>query len=184
VHNIPSNWCWITKPFYYLLLDIQTLKIFVHDVFFFNHFPKVHFQLKFNRSTKFNRKSLKYTILTGCQWLMSVILATQVAETRRIKVQGQPRQNSSQDPISKYPFTKKGWWSGSRCRPWVQTPVWEKKKIQFSESEVERTKYRHQVKECHFRVGGLSLEVPLYLCPCLLPASVSEKRLSSCRSKN
>jgi hypothetical protein len=20
-------------------------------------------------------------------------------------------------------ITKKGWWSGSRCRPWVQTPV-------------------------------------------------------------
>jgi hypothetical protein len=25
--------------------------------------------------------------------------------------------NSSQDPISKKPITKKGWWSGSRCRP-------------------------------------------------------------------
>jgi hypothetical protein len=38
--------------------------------------------------------------------------------------------NSSRDPISKKPLTKKGWWSGSRCRPWVQTPVpKEKKKI-------------------------------------------------------
>jgi hypothetical protein len=27
--------------------------------------------------------------------------------------------NSSQDPISKTPITKKGWWSGSRCRPRV-----------------------------------------------------------------
>jgi hypothetical protein len=25
-------------------------------------------------------------------------------------------------------ITKKGWWSGSRCRPWVQTPVLKKKK--------------------------------------------------------
>jgi hypothetical protein len=25
--------------------------------------------------------------------------------------------NSLQDPISKKPITKKGWWSGSRCRP-------------------------------------------------------------------
>jgi hypothetical protein len=25
--------------------------------------------------------------------------------------------NSSQDPLLKKPFTKKGWWSGSRYRP-------------------------------------------------------------------
>jgi hypothetical protein len=31
--------------------------------------------------------------------------------------------HSPQDPILKEPITKKGWWSGSRCRPWVQTPV-------------------------------------------------------------
>jgi hypothetical protein len=35
---------------------------------------------------------------------------------------------SSWDPISKKTFTKKGWWSGSRYRPWVQTPVPQKKK--------------------------------------------------------
>jgi hypothetical protein len=35
----------------------------------------------------------------------------------------QSGHNSSQDPILKKFFTKKGWWSGSRCRPWVQTPV-------------------------------------------------------------
>jgi hypothetical protein len=34
--------------------------------------------------------------------------------------------NSLWDPISKNPITKKGWWSGSRCRPWVQTPVPQK----------------------------------------------------------
>jgi hypothetical protein len=28
---------------------------------------------------------------------------------------------SSWDPIWKKTITKKGWWSGSRCRPWVQT---------------------------------------------------------------
>jgi hypothetical protein len=33
--------------------------------------------------------------------------------------------NNSQDPNSKKPTTKKGWWSGSRCRPLVQTPVWQ-----------------------------------------------------------
>jgi hypothetical protein len=31
--------------------------------------------------------------------------------------------NSFQDPI-----TKNGWWSGSRCRPSVQTPQLKKKK--------------------------------------------------------
>jgi hypothetical protein len=25
--------------------------------------------------------------------------------------------NSSKDPVSKIPITKKGWWNGSRCRP-------------------------------------------------------------------
>jgi hypothetical protein len=36
------------------------------------------------------------------------------------------RANSLRDPISKKPITKKGWWSGSRCRPWVQIPVPQK----------------------------------------------------------
>jgi hypothetical protein len=37
--------------------------------------------------------------------------------------------NSSQNLISKKKkITKKGWWSVSGCRPWVQTPVLKKKK--------------------------------------------------------
>jgi hypothetical protein len=36
------------------------------------------------------------------------------------------------DPILKKTITKKGWWSASRYRPWVQTPVPQKKK------EIER----------------------------------------------
>jgi hypothetical protein len=38
------------------------------------------------------------------------------------------QENSSQDPVSKKPTTKKGWLSGSRWRPWVRAPVPEKKK--------------------------------------------------------
>jgi hypothetical protein len=38
------------------------------------------------------------------------------------------RANGLQDPTLKIPITKKGWWSGSRYRPWVQTPAVQKKK--------------------------------------------------------
>jgi hypothetical protein len=38
------------------------------------------------------------------------------AEIRRTAVQSQPEQIVP-DPLSKKPFTTKGWWSGSRCRP-------------------------------------------------------------------
>jgi hypothetical protein len=63
-----------------------------------------------------------------CQWLMPVILATQKAEIRKIVVQSQLGANSLGDPISKNP-SQKDWLSGSRCRPWVQTPVPQKKKL-------------------------------------------------------
>jgi hypothetical protein len=49
-----------------------------------------------------------------CWWLMPVILAW---------------GNSLWDSILKKAITKKGWYSGSRWRPWVQTPVLFKKKI-------------------------------------------------------
>jgi hypothetical protein len=38
------------------------------------------------------------------------------------------RANSLQDAISKKSHHKKSWWSGSRCRPWVQAPVLQKNK--------------------------------------------------------
>jgi hypothetical protein len=55
-----------------------------------------------------------------------VILSTQETEIRRIEVQSQPGQIVRRDNISKK--KTKGWWSGSRCRPGVQTPVPQKKK--------------------------------------------------------
>jgi hypothetical protein len=49
---------------------------------------------------------------------MYIALATQEAEIRRISVLSKlPQANSLGDPLSKKPITKKGWWSGSRCRP-------------------------------------------------------------------
>jgi hypothetical protein len=63
---------------------------------------------------KYKRKMKKFK--TGCQWLTSIILATQEAEIRGIEIQSQPGL-AFQDPILKNPFTKKGWWSGLWCRP-------------------------------------------------------------------
>jgi hypothetical protein len=48
---------------------------------------------------------------------MPVILATKEAENRRIVVQSQTRQIVCETLSQKKPITKKGWWSGARCRP-------------------------------------------------------------------
>jgi hypothetical protein len=37
--------------------------------------------------------------------------------------------NSLRDPISKNTSHKKGWWSGSKCKPWVQAPIPHIKKL-------------------------------------------------------
>jgi hypothetical protein len=62
------------------------------------------------------KRKQKYSY-AGHQWFMSVILATQKAEIRRIAVQSQPRQIIRETLSQKIPNTQKGWWSGSRCRP-------------------------------------------------------------------
>jgi hypothetical protein len=54
----------------------------------------------------------KFTLKSGHQWLLPVILATREAEIRRITVPSQLLVNSSQDPVSKIPNTKKDWSAG------------------------------------------------------------------------
>jgi hypothetical protein len=54
------------------------------------------------------------SMMVRCWWLTPIILATQEAEIGRITIGSQPRQIISLDLISKKPFTKKGWWSGSK----------------------------------------------------------------------
>jgi hypothetical protein len=48
-------------------------------------------------------------------------------QIRRIVVQSQPRQITCKTLSWKKSITKNGWWSSSRCRPWVQAPVLKKK---------------------------------------------------------
>jgi hypothetical protein len=69
---------------------------------------------------------------------MPVILATQEVEISRIVVWNQPGQivckTLSQE---KKTFAKKGWWSGSRYRFWVQIPVLQKQKQNQEQSHSE-----------------------------------------------
>jgi hypothetical protein len=39
--------------------------------------------------------------------------------------------------FEKKPTTKKDWWRGSRCRPWVQTPVLKKKRTNLDHGDEE-----------------------------------------------
>jgi hypothetical protein len=59
-----------------------------------------------------NKKIKKQKHIARCWWLTPMILAPQDAEIRRIWVPRQPQANSSRDPISKTPITKKNWLSG------------------------------------------------------------------------
>jgi hypothetical protein len=61
--------------------------------------------------------SSKDYLPAGYQWLRPVILATQEAEIRRIVVQSQSGQIVWENLSQKNPSQKKGWWSGSICRP-------------------------------------------------------------------
>jgi hypothetical protein len=68
---------------------------------------------------------IQEVIFTWCWWLMPVIPAIQEAEIGRITVQSLLGQivceTQSQKKIKH--DKEKGWWSGSRCRHQVQTPI-------------------------------------------------------------
>jgi hypothetical protein len=62
--------------------------------------------------------------------------------------------NSLRDSILKKHITEKGWWSGSRCRSWVQTPVPQKTKM-----KTKQNKNREELW-----VGRLSLFLSFRTC--------------------
>jgi hypothetical protein len=78
------------------------------------------------------------SVLAGFWWLTPVILTTQETEIRRIKVQSQPRQIVHKTLSWKIHITKKGWWSGSRCRPRVQTPIQQQQKYCVIHSKIAK----------------------------------------------
>jgi hypothetical protein len=52
----------------------------------------------------------------------------QEAEIKRNMVWSNPKEIVLKTHFRKKKITKKGWWSGSGCRPWVQAPAPQKKK--------------------------------------------------------
>jgi hypothetical protein len=78
---------------------------------------------------------IKFSNMAGCQWLMPIILATQEAEIRRIKARTQPGQIVCETLSQKNHDKKKGWWSGSRCRP-SSNPSTAKKKKKFKRKKI------------------------------------------------
>jgi hypothetical protein len=58
------------------------------------------------------KKINKIKHLARCWWLTPVILAAQEDHGSK-----PAWQKVLRDPISKKPFTSKGWWKVSRCRP-------------------------------------------------------------------
>jgi hypothetical protein len=75
-------------------------------------------------------------------WLMSIILATQEIEIRSIKVWSQPRQIVLQN-LSQKTFQKKGMVD----RPWVQTPILQKKKHRLGATA--KTSKRPELRSRH-----------------------------------
>jgi hypothetical protein len=100
-----------------------------------------------------NLERERYNLVAGCWWLMPIILATQEAKIRWNTIEASPGKKLRR-PYTKKSITKKGWWSGSNGRIqdwrydsssratcfasvklWVQTPVPQKKKVEYIREE-------------------------------------------------
>jgi hypothetical protein len=79
---------------------------------------------KWNFETKFQRMDVLTLIgilsLARLQLLMPVIPATQETDQ---EYRGSKPAQADRPYLKNTLHKKKGWWSDSRCRPWVQTPI-------------------------------------------------------------
>jgi hypothetical protein len=109
--------------------DIKWVAMWVkaHTYYYYYYY---YYFMYFSWNSYFIAWVHKTNLLARHWWITPVILATQEAEIRRIAVWTQPGQivheTLSQKKKSQNKKEKR-LWSGSRCRPWVQTPVPKKK---------------------------------------------------------
>jgi hypothetical protein len=89
----------------------------------------------------------------------------------------QPRQIIHETLSWKYLSLKKSWWSDSRCRPWVQTPVLQKKKKFKMEIVLYPKKKCCSFSLCLYYLAtlpGKHLHIPVWNCvtrwDCPLPS--------------
>jgi hypothetical protein len=104
-----------------------------------NYPPHAHTQQKLNRSQKINTMyfSLFFRKHLLSRTNQSQVLVAHACNPRYPGGSDQDicgskpaRRSILRDPILKKSFTKKGWWSGSRCRPQIQTPIHKTKQEQ------------------------------------------------------
>jgi hypothetical protein len=94
--------------------------------------------------------------------------------------------NSWQDPISKIPITKKGWWSGTRWSPWVWAPAphTQKKIVSFTGKFIKLMPYsvRKARNHCSFLVFWN--KIPPWRVPRKLLDFSSISHLYFCQTRN
>jgi hypothetical protein len=93
----------------------------------FNEYLEINLNPYFHRRKashkEWNTEPLWWKISLREEWVRTMIINcwTPVAHARN------PSYSGGRDQDLKKTITKKDWWSDSRCRPWVQTPVAPKK---------------------------------------------------------
>jgi hypothetical protein len=90
---------------------------------------------------------------------MLKICQSPALEIRRSVVPNQWGQIVCETLSRKTHHKKKGWWSGSRCKPWVQAPVLQKKK---QEKDFQKKDLTSNSKGNINVIASFSLRRPLH----------------------